>query len=357
MRFDENSKDKRGRGAGFNPDNRFEKLSYRFEAADLFPEEEKPLLRTEFFRDHTKTIVTENNSPDVGFQYSVNPYRGCEHGCAYCYARPSHEFLSLSAGLDFESKIFVKEKAPELLQEKLSSRGWTGELIFMSGITDCYQPIERKLEITRRCLEVLVEFKNPFSIITKNALVTRDKEIIAQNAKLGAAAVCLSVTSLDSELARVLEPRTSSPQARLRAIRELVEAGIPTGINIAPIIPGLNDHEVPAILKAAHEAGATSAGYTLVRLPLTVRPIFENWLETTFPLKKNKVLNLIRDLRGGRLNDPAFGSRMRGQGPVAAQIRQLFKIYSRKYHFNEREFSLTSEHFRRPTPQMSLLDL
>ena len=228
-------------------------------------------LRTQFFKDHSKTVIARNDSPDVGFSASLNPYRGCEHGCIYCYARPTHEYLGFSAGLDFESKIMVKEDAPELLRAELLSPKWQPQVIFMSGVTDCYQPVERKLKLTRRCLEVLAEFRNPVFIITKNRLVTRDIDLLSELARHQAAAVWLSITTLDPELRKVMEPRTSPPAARLAAIRELAQAGIPVGVNVAPVIPGLTDHEMPAILQAAAEAGATAAGYTVVRLPYARR--------------------------------------------------------------------------------------
>ncbi len=348
-------KDIKGRGASSNPQNRYEKLNFTFEATDEnFNPEERPKLKTEFFRDFSKSILSENNSPDVGFRYSINPYRGCEHGCAYCYARPTHEYLGYSAGLDFESKIFVKENAPELLKKALLAKNWKGDTIAISGNTDCYQPIERKLQITRRCIEVLCEFRNPLFIISKNALVTRDIDLLKPLADAKAVMVFLSVTSLDPELTADLEPRTSRPQARLNAVRELAAAGIPVGVNIAPVIPGLNDHEIPAILKEAAAAGATSAGFTPVRLPLTVAPLFVEWLETKRPLKKQKVLTAIEQIRGGKLNDPNFGSRMRGEGPIAENLRQLFKIYSQKYGFNEKKIELSPAHFNRPSNQLSL---
>ncbi len=317
---------------------------------------EKPLLRTQFFKDSSKSVVSENSSPDIGFRFSVNPYRGCEHGCAYCYARPTHEYLGYSAGLDFESKIFVKEDAPKLLREKLMSRSWRPETIAMSGVTDCYQPIERKLQLTRQCLEVLLEFKNPVGIITKNKLVTRDLDLLSKFAKFDGAMVYLSITSLDAKLIEALEPRTSRPEARLAAIRELSAAGVPVGVNIAPVIPGLTDHEIPAILKAAREAGATHAGYVPVRLPLSVTPLFSEWLEVHRPEKKDKVLELIRSLRGGKLNDPRFGTRMKGEGAIASNLEQMFRIYSRREGLNEKEFRLSADHFQKPDPgrQLSL---
>lgn len=308
----------------------------------------KPLLRTEFLRDHAKTILAENSSPDIGFRFSINPYRGCEHGCAYCYARPTHEYLGYSAGLDFESKILVKEEAPKLLREKFMSKTWEPQVVAMSGNTDCYQPVERKLQLTRRCLAVFSEFRNPLVIITKNQLVTRDIDLLKPLAEANAVRVVVSVTSLDNQLASELEPRTSRPAARLAAIRALSENGISVSVNAAPMIPGLNDHEMPKILEAAAEAGARFAGYTPVRLPLAVTEIFSTWLETHRPLRKEKILNLIRDLRGGALNDSQFGSRMHGKGPVAEQLEQMFKVYTAKYGLNQKREPLSSEHFRRP---------
>ncbi|MGE0526311.1 MAG: PA0069 family radical SAM protein [Bdellovibrionales bacterium] len=353
--FNFNRHNIKGRGAGHNPESRFESTYVHCEPyeGEEYNEEPRPLLRTEFLKDSSKSIVTENDSPDIPFRYSVNPYRGCEHGCAYCYARPTHEYLGFSAGLDFESKILVKEAAPELLREKLMSRAWIGESITFSGNTDCYQPIERQLQLTRRCLEVLGEFRNPVSLITKNALITRDIDILAPLAGMGAAAVYISITTLDDELCASLEPRTSRPQSRLRAIGELSAAGIPVGVNVAPVIPGLTDCEMPAILSAAAAAGARFAGYTPLRLPLAVRPIFTEWLATHRPLRKEKVLALQRDIRGGSLNDSRFGSRMRGEGPVAATLKQMFTLTSRKLGLNRERLELSSAHFSRPGDQLS----
>lgn len=346
----------RGRGAVANPTGRFESLTFQDdpEFQDPVFDEESSSPRTLFFRDASKSIVTQNDSPDIGFEFSVNPYRGCEHGCAYCYARPTHEYLGHSAGLDFESKIYVKDAAPELLREKLMSKSWRPAPIFFSGITDCYQPVERRLRLTRRCLEVLAEFGNPAGLITKNQLITRDLDVLKRLRDINGVFVFLSVTSLDDSLAAELEPRTSRPQARLEAIRQLAAAGIPVGVNVAPVIPGLTDHEMPAILKAAADAGAKFAGFTPVRLPLTVAPLFEAWLKARRPLKEKKILEAIRSLRGGTLNDPCFGSRMRGEGPIADQIRQLFKIHERRLGLNREDLHLSTEHFRRPGDQMNL---
>ncbi|PYJ52911.1 MAG: radical SAM protein [Verrucomicrobia bacterium] len=359
----------RGRGASWSPANRFEKLHVDVkdvDAVDVDPGDEppsqsyggpreRPRRSTQYFRDRTKTIITRNNSPDVGFETSVNPYRGCEHGCIYCYARPTHEYLGFSAGLDFESKIMVKMDAPELLRTELESLRWKPQVLVMSGVTDPYQPVEKKLRITRGCLEVLAKFRNPVAIITKNRLVTRDIDFLRELARYNAAAVNLSVTSLDSKLQRVLEPRTSSPETRLDAIRVLRAAGIPTGVMVAPIIPGLTDHEVPKILKACANAGAQFAGYTIIRLPWAVAPLFEHWLEEHFPDRKEKILGRIRDLRGnGRLNNSQWRTRMTGEGIFAEQIGSLFKIGCRRAGIGERP-KLSTAAFRRTKEQLTLL--
>lgn len=345
----------KGRGSRGNTENRFDRhhiVPEPYEGEEY--EESRPLLRTEFMRDSSRTIVAENDSPDIGFRYSINPYRGCEHGCAYCYARPTHEYLGHSAGLDFESKIYVKEEAPQLLRKKLMTLSWKGDPIMFSGNTDCYQPVERQLCLTRRCLEVMVQFKNPFSMITKNALIIRDLDLIAKNAEIGAAVVFISVTTLDDDLCAVLEPRTSRPLARLKAISDLSQAGVPVGVNIAPCIPGLTDHEMPAILNAAYAAGARFAGFTPIRLPLAVNPLFTDWLEQHRPLRKEKILENIRNIRGGKLNDAKFGSRMRGQGAIAETMREMFRLTTRKLGFNKEKISLETAHFCRPGDQLSL---
>src|SRR5438270_3217271 len=296
----------RGRGASWSPANRFEKLHVDLTAVDcvdLDPATEgQPRRATQYFRDGTKSIITRNNSPDVGFETSLNPYRRCEHGCIYCYARPTHEYLGFSAGLDFESKIMVKLDAPELLRAELESPRWEPQVLVMSGVTDPYQPVEKKLRITRGCLEVLAKFRNPVAIITKNRLVTRDIDLLGELASYHAAAVNVSVTSLDPNLQRVLEPRTSSPTARLETVAMLRAAGIPAGVMVAPIIPGLTDHEVPRIVEACAKAGAQFAGYTIVRLPWAIAPLFEHWLDEHFPEKKEKVLSRIRHIRNGKIH-------------------------------------------------------
>jgi DNA repair photolyase len=347
----------RGRGASWSPANRFETLHVDLtdiDFLDLEPDaEEQPRRQTQYFRDGTKSIITRNTSPDVGFETSLNPYRGCEHGCIYCYARPSHEYLGFSAGLDFESKIMVKTNAPELLRAELESTRWRPQTLVMSGVTDPYQPIERKLRITRGCLEVLAKLKNPVAIITKNRLVTRDIDLLCELAKYNAVAVNLSVTSLDPNLQRVLEPRTSSPQARLDAIRQLRNAAIPTGVMVAPVIPGLTDHEIPKILDACAKSGAQFAGYTIIRLPWAVAPLFEHWLEEHFPDRKEKVLGRIRHLRGKRLNNSQWHTRMTGEGIFAEEIASLFKVSCSHTGIGERP-KLSTAAFRRTKEQLRL---
>ena len=342
-----------GRGTTQNPPNRFERLVYLpvIESA----EDEEGSVKTQYLKDASRSLITYNDSPDVGFEASINPYRGCEHGCIYCYARPYHEYLGFSAGLDFETKILVKEDAPELLREELASRKWRPKVVAISGVTDAYQPIERKLKLTRRCLEVLTEFRNPVIVVTKNQLVTRDIDLLKELASFNGVAVCVSVTSLDPELARVMEPRTSTPERRLEAIRALAEAGVPVRVLVAPTIPGLTDHEMPSIIQAAAKAGATNAGYVVVRLPYGVSGLFENWLEMHFPERKNKVLNRVRSIRGGKLNDPNFGSRMKGEGVFADQIRSMFQLGCRKAGLNGDGPELSTAAFRRSHgPQLSL---
>jgi len=347
----------RGRGASWSPANRFEKLHVDLNDVDVvdvdLETEERPQRRTQYFRDETKSVITRNNSPDVGFETSLNPYRGCEHGCIYCYARPTHEYLGFSAGLDFESKIMVKTSAPELLRAELESPRWQPQTLVLSGVTDPYQPVERKLGITRGCLEVLARFRNPVAIITKNRLVTRDVDLLRELAAHNGVAVNISVTSLDSNLQRVLEPRTSSPQARLDEISQLRSAGIPTGVMVAPIIPGLTDHDVPKIMDACAQAGAQFAGYTIVRLPWAVAPLFEHWLEEHFPERKEKVLGRIRHLRGNRLNNSRWHTRMTGEGIFAEQIASMFAISRRRNRMCARP-KLSCAEFQRSTTQLRL---
>jgi DNA repair photolyase len=294
----------KGRGSQINPTNRFERLDVVADLDHFDSEEDQAeprAVRTEYFFDDSKSIINENQSPDIPFRYSMNPYRGCSHGCSYCYARPTHEYLALSAGLDFETKIFVKMRAPELLRDWLARPEWEPEEITISGVTDCYQPAERHFELTRRCLAVALEARQPLSLVTKNALVTRDLDLLVEMAARRIVSVAISVTTLDQSLTKVMEPRTSSPAARLRTIEKLATAGVPVHVLVAPVIPGLTDSEIPAILAAVKEAGAYSANYVLLRLPLTVEPVFLEWLQRTHPLQKSKIEAWIRSTRGGEL--------------------------------------------------------
>lgn len=347
----------KGRGSSDNRSGRFESQKVVEDYSDFgyLDDDDLPKIKTEFIPDSSKTIVTKNNSPDICFTYSMNPYRGCEHGCAYCYARPTHEYLGYSAGLDFESKILVKKEAPNLLKNHLMSKSWKGEAIFMSGVTDCYQPAERKFRLTRQLLEVLNDFKNPVGLITKNHLILRDLDILSEMAKEDRVHVCISVTSLDSKLARTLEPRTSAPMARIKAIEELSKAGVPVTVNMAPIIPGLTDHEIPSLLKAVADAGALSASYTPVRLPFSVKDHFAAWLEKHHPEKKGKVLRAIADIREGSLNDAQFGSRMRGWGKRADHIENSFSIFRKKFGLDKESPPLNLSLFQKPGDQLSLL--
>lgn len=351
----------RGRGTTQSPPNRFEKNAVFSddgaweEISRVDPDFEPTRPKTESLEDHSQSIITSNSSPDIGFSHSLNPYRGCEHGCSYCYARPYHEYLGMNAGIDFETRIMVKSSAPRLLEETLAKPSWKPVSLACSGVTDCYQPIERKLEITRRCLEVLADFRNPVGIITKNALVTRDIDVLSRLAAHDASLVVVSITSLDADLAGKLEPRASRPAARLDAIRQLSEAGIPVGVSVAPIIPGLNDHEIPAIMAAAAENGASFGSGTILRLPYSVSDIFSAWLEDYFPDRKDLILGRVRELRGGRLNDSHFNTRMTGSGPLAEQIRQFIQIAKRRAGLVSPRKSLNAAAFIRRSPgQMEL---
>lgn len=340
----------RGRGSQLNPPNRFEAVHAEddLEHFEHDPEELPSGVPTVYLPDDSQSIVTENHSPDVPFRYSLNPYRGCAHGCSYCYARPTHEYLGLNAGLDFESKILVKHRAAELFREWLARPSWHVEPICFSGVTDCYQPIERRYRLTRSCLEVALDCRQPIMIVTKNALVTRDLDLLAAMAQRRLVSVAMSVTSLDAELARTMEPRTSAPQARCRAIGELASAGVPVSAMLAPIIPGLNDVEIPRILEAAAEAGARHAGTVLLRLPHTVLPVFLEWLQRTQAEKKERIESRIRSTRGGKLSDPRFGSRMRGEGAIAEQIRRTFKVFAARYGLDVPSPPLDTSQFRPP---------
>ncbi len=332
----------KGRGTSENPPGRFETLEV--EPIEPFPGR----IATRYLRDDSRSIVARNESPDVPFSVSINPYRGCEHGCTYCYARTYHEYLGFSAGLDFETRILVKDSAPELLRSELDSRTWRPQVLGMSGVTDPYQPIERRLELTRRCLQVLAEYRNPVAVITKNALVTRDLDFLGELSADGAAGVAISITTLDPEISRRMEPRTSHPRDRLEALRVLSENGIPCGVSLAPVIPGLTDHEIPAILEAAADHGAGWANWLLLRLPGAVEGIFRSWLEEVYPDRTEKILNRIRSLRQGGLSDSRFGTRMRGEGIFSEQIRSLFLTACDRHGLRTVPSPLSSAGFRRP---------
>jgi DNA repair photolyase len=349
-----------GAGSPENPPNRFERLAYledpeyaEHRAAD--PEAEPPPVPIRFYDDPSRSILASNDSPDVPFDVSLNPYRGCLHGCVYCFARPTHEYLGFSAGLDFETRIVVKRDAPQLLRRALASPRWRAQTLGLGAATDAYQPIERRLGITRGCLEVLCELRNPVSIVTKSALVVRDLDLLKELARHDAAAVFVSLTTLDERLARIMEPRAAPPRRRLATLEELASSGVPVGAMIAPVVPALNDHEIPALVEAAARAGARCARHIMLRLPHGLAPLFEAWLERHFPARKAKILHRIRAMRGGRLNDPRFHERMRGRGLFAEQTRALFELACRREGLPQEGPRLSAEAFRRPDgPQLSL---
>jgi DNA repair photolyase len=338
----------RGRGAHINPAGRFEPT-----VVELFDDgwdslAELPPLKTELFTETPKTIITRNDSPDISFDRSINPYRGCEHGCVYCYARPAHSYMGLSPGRDFESKIFIKPNAAALLREELTATNYVPRTIALGANTDCYQPTERKLRTTRAVIEVLAEFKHPFGIVTKSALVTRDIDLMASLAELNLVKVAVSITTLDPKLARSMEPRASTPSKRLAALEQLAKAGIPTVVMMGPVIPGLNDMEIENILKAARNAGAREAGYTMLRLPHEVKDIFKDWLSEEHPDRAAKVMSLVRSVRHGRENNANFGERQVGSGPYAWQVGRRFQLACQRLGLNLNRLKLSTDHFRRP---------
>ena len=344
----------RGRSTAHNTPNRFERLRLELDPVDREEGEAPPPVPTEYYLDSSRSILAHNDSPDLGFNYSLNPYRGCEHGCIYCYARPSHEFLGFSAGLDFETRILVKENAPDLLAEAFGRKSWVPQVVALSGNTDCYQPVERRLELTRRCLQVFLDYRNPVSITTKNHLVTRDLDLLAEMARLDLVHVALSVTSLRPELTSVLEPRTARPRRRLDAIYRLASAGVPVCANLAPVIPGLNDDEIPAIERAGAGSGARDASYLFVRLPGAVEPLFVDWLERTFPDRAAKVLRRLRSVRDGRLSENRPGHRFHGTGEMADLVAGVFNMARRRCGFPGMP-PLREDGFRRLAPgQLSL---
>ncbi|HXS36263.1 MAG TPA: PA0069 family radical SAM protein [Flavipsychrobacter sp.] len=342
-----NDRFEKGRGAQYNPKNKFLKGEYIQEHVEAIDDWEQEDRKTEYIFDESKTVVNEVKSPDVGMMFSLNPYQGCEHGCIYCYARNSHEYWGYSAGVDFESRIVVKKNAPQLLRKFFENKNWKPAPLSLSGNTDCYQPIERKMRITRQLLEICLEFRNPVGVLTKNALVLRDLDIIKELANLNLIRVFTSITSLDEDLRKVMEPRTATYKSRLKVVETLSKNGVPTGIMNAPLIPGLNDIHMPAVLKAASEAGAKWAGYTVVRLNGAIGGIFHDWLHKTFPDRAAKVWNLICACHDGQVNDSRWGTRTVGDGKFAELIRAQFQLYCRKYHLNEGHLEMNTNDFRR----------
>lgn len=348
----------RGRSAGINPSGRFEPITRHVFDDGWDSLEDLPPFKTEVQVERPRTIITRNESPDISFDRSINPYRGCEHGCVYCFARPSHSFMGLSPGLDFESKLFAKPDAAKLLERELSKEGYQPRTIAIGTNTDPYQPVERRWRIMRDILEVLEARSHPVGIVTKSALVTRDIDILSRMAQRGLAKVALSVTTLDRMLARTMEPRASTPMKRLEAIRQLSEAGVPTSVMVAPIIPGLNDHEIERILDSARAAGATEAGYVLLRLPLEVAPIFKDWLLRHYPDRYRHVMSLVRSMRQGKDYDSEWGKRMKGVGPYAWQIGRRFELAARRLGLNTVRRTLRTDLFvpaARESEQLVLL--
>jgi DNA repair photolyase len=339
----------RGRGAVSNASSRYDREKrVLFDDGWNDEEEELPALKTQLIRDTTRTIIARNTSPDISFDRSINPYRGCEHGCIYCFARPTHAYLGFSPGTDFETQILVKPNAAELLAKELSAKSYSPRTIAMGTNTDPYQPTEKKLRITRSILEVLRDFNHPVGIVTKSALVARDIDILGPMAEQGLAKVAISVTTLDRKLARVMEPRASTPPRRLQAIKALREAGIPTGVMFAPVIPALNDDELESVLEAGRDMGALSAGYVLLRLPLEIKDLFHEWLEANEPGRAKHVMSLIRQMRGGKDYDAEWGKRMTGAGPYADLIGRRFQIAVKRFGLNQVHSPLTINKFKRP---------
>ena len=346
-----------GRGAVTNPPGRYEPFSFVPDVDFLDHEGAPSSVPTSYFSENSKTILTTNDSPDLGFGTSINPFKGCEHGCIYCFARPSHEYLNLSPGLDFETKIFFKPKADQLLRKAFSKKGYVPKTVVLGANTDIYQPIERKVEVTRKLLEVFLEYKHPVALITKSALILRDIDILEKLAKLGLLSVAISITTLDPMLANVMEPRAATPERRLENIRQLSAKGIPCVVLSSPMIPGLNDAEMENILTEAAAAGAQWAAYTLLRLPHQNKEIFESWLQQFFPDRKKKVLKLIRETRQGRLYQSDFGTRMRGTGTYAELLESRFVLQCKRLNFSARSFDLRTDLFTNHLPvQLPLLD-
>lgn len=345
---------RKGRGAQINPPNHFLRNAYNREDKEAIDDWSLDNSPTAYIEQMAKTIVHKVESPDIGMPYSMNAYGGCEHGCIYCYARNTHEYLGYSAGLDFERKIIVKKNAPQVFRKQLMHPGWKVAPIMMSGNTDCYQPAEQRYRLTRRLLEVCASFNQPVGIITKNARILKDKDILLELAKLRLVTVMITITSLNERLRSVMEPRTSTAGQRLKAIEELSNAGIRAGVMLGPLIPGLNDHEIPHILQAAAKAGAVFSAYTFVRLNGAVKLLFYDWLHRNFPGKADKVWHSIEQSHNGKVNDSRWGLRMRGEGPLAEMVEQQFKKYGKKYGLNEDHFEFDTTVFRQPVQQGKL---
>ena len=344
----------KGRGAQVNPHNKFLKNSYVKEHDEGIDDWEETDHKTTFLFESSKSVVNKVDSPDVGMAYSLNPYQGCEHGCTYCYARNSHQYWGYSAGIEFERKIIVKKDAPTLFKKFLERKGWDATTISLSGNTDCYQPAERKFKLTRQLLEIALEYKQPIGMITKNSLILRDQDILQEMARQNLCMVYVSINSLNESLRQVMEPRTTTAKQRLKIVEQLSAAGIPMGVMVAPLIPGLSDHEIPSILKAVASAGAIKAGYTIVRLNGAIGGIFEDWLRKNFPDRFEKVWHMIQSCHGGTVNDSRFGERMRGNGNIAQMISDSFKLHCRLNGLNQQEIMLDHTLFKVPSDQMSL---
>ncbi|MBE8713296.1 PA0069 family radical SAM protein [Sphingobacterium hungaricum] len=344
----------KGRGAQINIHNKFLNDVYAKEHVEGIDDWEEPDSKTSFIYESGKTIVNKVTSPDVGMAYSLNPYQGCEHGCIYCYARNSHQFWGFSAGLDFERKIIVKKDAPIRFKNFLEKKNWDASTISLSGNTDCYQPAERKYKLTRQLLEIALQYKQPIGIITKNALILRDADILEEMAKLNLCMVYVSINSLNEDLRQVMEPRTTTAKQRLKIVHELSKRGIPMGVMVAPLIPGLSDHEIPQVLKAIADAGAIRAGYTVVRLNGAIGQIFEDWLRKNFPDRFDKVWHMIQNCHAGNVNDSRFGERMKGDGKIAKLIEDNFRLHCRLNGLNVKEISLNHDLFEGPNNQLKL---
>ncbi len=364
------------RGAASNPANRFERLSLEVLpldggacvdpddrpgspggapiAVDAWQNPAGRTVQTAVYPDRSRSVINRVDSPDLPFHWTINPYRGCEHGCIYCYARPTHETLGMSSGLDFETKIMAKTEAPALLRKELAHPKWAGQPIVMSGVTDAWQPVESQLGITRGCLEVMAEARQPVSIVTKSRLILRDLDLLAELAKHDAVRVAVSLTTLDNALASKLEPRAASPRNRLWAIQRLAAAGVPVGVMVAPVIPAITDREVPKLLRAAADAGARWAGYVLLRLPHQNKQLFDDWLAEHYPQRREHVLSLIRQTRGGKLYDATFSNRMQGSGPYAQQLHMTFAMFARRVKLHETPAPMTGAAFRRPDAREQL---